>query len=59
MEDELKERGGEVKTKDQKADGMPLEVESSGDAIPREPFKSKLMGHKARVTKVIFHPYYT
>ena len=24
----------------------------SGDAIPREPEKKKLMGHRARVTKV-------
>ena len=25
----------------------------------REPFKLKLQGHRARVTKVIFHPIYT
>lgn len=31
----------------------------AGDAIPREPEKSKLMGHRARVTKIAFHPIYT
>lgn len=31
----------------------------AGDAIPREPEKSKFMGHRARVTKVAFHPIYT
>ena len=27
-------------------------VKSSGDAIPREPERSKLKGHRARITKV-------
>lgn len=31
----------------------------TGDSIPREPEKMKLKGHRARVTKVIFHPTYT
>lgn len=31
----------------------------SGDAIPREPEKSRLRGHRARVTKLAFHPVYT
>ena len=32
---------------------------SSGDAIPREPEKLKLAGHRARVTRIQFHPIYT
>lgn len=31
-------------------------AKSIGDAIPREPEKLKLSGHRARVTKVCFHP---
>ena len=31
---------------------------STGDAIPREPQKLKMMGHRARVTRCIFHPVY-
>ena len=27
-------------------------VKASGDAIPREPERSKLKGHRARITKV-------
>ena len=57
MEEELVEHGGEVKAKDSKV--MSIEAESSGDAIPREPHKAKMMGHKARVTRVVFHPFYT
>lgn len=34
-------------------------VAESGDAIPREPHKSKLVGHRLRVTKVAFHPVYS
>ena len=34
-------------------------VAEAGDAIPREPHKSKLVGHRLRVTKVIFHPVYS
>ena len=32
---------------------------SSGDAIPREPEQMKLTGHRARVTRIQFHPVYT
>ena len=32
---------------------------NAGDAIPREPEKFKLVGHRARITKIIFHPKYT
>ena len=39
-------------------DLMVLDVlalaKQAGDAIPREPEKMKLMGHRARITKVIF-----
>lgn len=31
---------------------------NTGDAIPREPQKLKMMGHRARVTRCIFHPVY-
>lgn len=34
-------------------------VAEAGDAIPREPEKIKIMGHRARVTKIAFHPIYT
>ena len=34
-------------------------IKMSGDAIPREPQKMKLMGHRAKVTKCVFHPFYT
>lgn len=34
-------------------------VAEAGDAIPREPEKVKIMGHRARVTKIAFHPIYT
>ena len=31
----------------------------SGQSIPREPEKEKLRGHRAKVTKIAFHPVYT
>ncbi len=31
-------------------------VKATGDAIPREPEKLKMAGHRSKVTKVIFHP---
>ena len=34
-------------------------AKQAGDAIPREPEKMKLMGHRARITRVIFHPVYS
>jgi platelet-activating factor acetylhydrolase IB subunit alpha len=34
-------------------------MKASGDAIPREPEKMKMKGHRARVTKVSFHPFNT
>lgn len=57
MEKEFKENGHIVK----KSGGIPGEedmIKSTGDAIPREPQKLKMMGHRARVTKCIFHPIY-
>ena len=42
------------------SDGYEQKVaKSSGDAIPREPEKMKLRGHRSKVTKVVFHPVYT
>ena len=44
------------------ADGKDLMaalVAEAGDAIPREPERSKMMGHRARITRVAFHPIYT
>jgi len=32
------------------------QLKASGDAIPREPEKLKMTGHRSKVTKVIFHP---
>ena len=40
-------------------DIMEAIVAEAGDAIPREPERSKMMGHRARVTRVCFHPIYT
>ena len=34
-------------------------AKNSGDAIPREPEHLKLLGHKAKITMVGFHPIYT
>jgi len=31
----------------------------AGDAIPREPEKLKLKGHRAKITRITFHPIYT
>ena len=31
----------------------------AGDAIPREPEKMKLKGHRSKITKIAFHPVYT
>ena len=64
MEKEFIENGGMMKAK-MAASGVtdPNEflalAKQSGDAIPREPEKLKLMGHRARITRVIFHPLYT
>ncbi len=33
-------------------------TKNTGDTIPREPEKLKLSGHRARITKIIFHPTY-
>jgi WD40 repeat protein len=44
------------------ADGKDLMealVAEAGDAIPREPERSRMMGHRARITRVAFHPIYT
>lgn len=34
-------------------------VKNSGDAIPREPEKMKLKGHRSKITRIAFHPVYT
>lgn len=57
MEKEFKENGSIMR----KAGTVPGDEDlkkSTGDAIPREPCKSKMMGHRARVTRCIFHPVY-
>ena len=57
MEREFKENGSIVRTRT--AGGADDEAaKSSGDAVPREPEKKKMMGHRARVTRCIFHPTY-
>ena len=64
MEKEFLSNGGNLKAK-MAASGLsdPQDLltlaKQAGDAIPREPEKLKLMGHRARITKVIFHPLYT
>ena len=64
LEAEFKEGGGAAKLKQlgigsDSNNLVSAIVAEAGDAIPREPEKSKLMGHRARVTKVAFHPMYT
>lgn len=65
MEQELKNGGGGARLAGMLGDMNNDEdfigklVAEAGDAIPREPEKSKLMGHRARVTKLAFHPIYT
>ena len=49
---------GTIRKKDATVPGEEDIKKSSGDAIPREPNKFKMMGHRARVTKCIFHPFY-
>jgi len=53
MEKSFKENGGKLPPKETNGVlefGGP--AENSGDAIPREPEKLKLKGHRARITKV-------
>lgn len=55
----MEKNGGKSLNKDKQKEGEADSISKSGDAIPREPEKKKLMGHRARVTKVQFHPTYT
>jgi hypothetical protein len=48
----LEKNGGTITKKEKQIEGEPDSISKSGDAIPREPEKKKLMGHRARVTKV-------
>ena len=67
LETEFKTSGGSAaKLKELGFTGDPNEkgfmealVAEAGDAIPREPERTKMMGHRARVTRVAFHPIYT
>lgn len=62
MEREIKENGGanlKSSLRGVESKGEDEAGSNIGEAIPREPFKLKLQGHRARVTKVIFHPIYT
>ena len=65
MEKEFIENGGMIKarlsegSKNLNAKDLIALAKQSGDAIPREPEKKKLMGHRARITQVRFHPVYT
>ena len=47
-----------------KEEGTPaldsvLGKSSTGDSLPREPAKYTLQGHRAKITKVALHPYYS
>ena len=57
MEKEFKENG-HISKKMGAVPGEEDMKEKTGDAIPREPHKLKMMGHRARVTRCIFHPIY-
>lgn len=66
LEQELKNGGGSTRlnaimkeTNNDEVDFIGKLVAEAGDAIPREPEKMKIMGHRARVTKIAFHPIYT
>lgn len=67
LENEFKAGGGgaaKLKELGLNGDGnekdlMEALVAEAGDAIPREPERSKMMGHRARVTRVAFHPIYS
>jgi hypothetical protein len=49
----LEKNGGTIVKKENVIEGeVGDEISKAGDAIPREPEKRKLMGHRARVTKV-------
>ena len=56
MEKEFRENGS--LSKKATAPGEEDQLKATGDAIPREPVKMKMMGHRARVTRCIFHPIY-
>ena len=57
MEKEFKENG-HISKKIGAVPGEEDQMKATGDAIPREPHKLKMMGHRARVTRCIFHPIY-
>lgn len=57
MEKEFKENG-HISKKMGAVPGEEDQKQATGDAIPREPHKLKMMGHRARVTRCIFHPIY-
>ena len=62
MEKEIRENGGLIRSKDRVNENGEFDgdtIRSIGDAIPREPEKIKLRGHRARITKIMFHPIYT
>jgi len=62
MEREIRENGGLIKSKDKLNENGEIDgdtIRSIGDVIPREPEKMKLRGHRARITKIMFHPIYT
>ena len=52
--------GGVITRKNLEKQANALEKDQgAGDAIPREPEKLKLKGHRSKVTKIAFHPIYT
>lgn len=55
------EAGGIIKKKnpaEANLDGESM-AKNSGDAIPREPEKLKMKGHRSKITRICFHPHYT
>lgn len=58
MEREFRENGSIIRKPGAQLGGDEDLKKNSGDAIPREPQKLKMMGHRARVTRCIFHPVY-
>ena len=58
-----KQNGGLILSKEDNSMQFGMDesemAKNSGDAIPREPEHLKLLGHKAKITMVRFHPVYT
>ena len=44
--------GGVIRPREDDRKAELVDAKSTGDAIPREPEKQKLVGHRAKITKI-------